>query len=176
MTEQHKRNISNALKGKMPKHIPDNRGRKFSDEHKEKLRLAKLGKKRKPHSKETIEKMREAKRGKVGYWRGKKRPNLSGEKNWQWKGGKERKAWWARVRRAKKFNNGGSHTLEEWELLKAQYNWTCPCCKKNEPEIKLTLDHIIAISKGGSDNIENIQPLCGRCNSSKQTKEIKYDY
>lgn len=67
---------------------------------------------------------------------------------------------------------GGSHTDAEWELLKAQYNWTCPCCKKQG--IKLTKDHIIPVVKGGSDNIENIQPLCGSCNSRKQVKIVRY--
>lgn len=68
----------------------------------------------------------------------------------------------------------GSHTLGEWETLKAQYNWTCPSCGKKEPEIKLTEDHIIPISRGGSNNIENIQPLCGPCNSKKYTNIIRY--
>lgn len=68
----------------------------------------------------------------------------------------------------------GSHTLGEWETLKAQYNWVCPSCGRKEPEIKLTEDHIIPLKKGGSNNIENIQPLCGPCNSKKNTKIIKY--
>lgn len=68
----------------------------------------------------------------------------------------------------------GSHTFGEWELLKKQYNLICPCCKKSEPKIKLTEDHIIPLSKGGSDLIENIQPLCKSCNCKKQTKIIKY--
>lgn len=70
--------------------------------------------------------------------------------------------------------NGGSHTIGEWETLKAQYNWICPACGKPEPEIKLTEDHIIPLTKSGSDNIENIQPLCRRCNIVKMTKIIKY--
>lgn len=69
----------------------------------------------------------------------------------------------------------GTHTYGEWELLKKQYNYTCPCCKKAGPEIKLTEDHIIPLSRGGSDLIENIQPLCLSCNSKKHSTTIKYD-
>jgi len=78
-------------------------------------------------------------------------------------------------RELKKRNNGGTHTFGEWEFLKKQYNYTCPCCKKLEPEIILTHDHIIPLDKGGSDNIENIQPLCMPCNAKKHTKIIKYE-
>ena len=77
-----------------------------------------------------------------------------------------------RRRRFLKKGIEGFHLFGEWETLKAQYNWTCPCCKKSEPKIKLTEDHIIPISKGGSDNIENIQPLCLICNSKKGNRVI----
>jgi len=78
------------------------------------------------------------------------------------------------LRRKRMKQQGGIHSISEWETLKAQYNWTCPCCKKDETTIKLTRDHIIPISKGGTDNIENIQPLCRPCNTRKYMSIIKY--
>ena len=64
----------------------------------------------------------------------------------------------------------GSHTYKEWEEMKRLNQYTCVHCGKKEPEIKLTRDHIQPISKGGTNYIANIQPLCGRCNSKKHNK------
>lgn len=68
----------------------------------------------------------------------------------------------------------GNHTFNEWIELKSRYMNICLCCKKMEPEIKLTEDHIIPLSMGGSDFIENIQPLCVSCNTRKNAKALSF--
>ena len=73
-------------------------------------------------------------------------------------------------RRASIKEAGGSFTLQEWEILKAKCDYRCQMCMKIEPEIKLTVDHKIPVSKGGNNYIENIQPLCGKCNSKKNAR------
>lgn len=77
-------------------------------------------------------------------------------------------------RRVLKNQSNSNFTSQEWELLKARFNYMCLCCKRNEPEISLTVDHIIPISKGGSNEISNIQPLCLSCNCRKHVKTIDY--
>lgn len=77
-------------------------------------------------------------------------------------------------RRALKLAAEGSHTEQEWQELKTVYNYKCLCCGKQEPEIKLTRDHVLPLTQGGSDSIDNIQPLCARCNSKKTNRHIDY--
>lgn len=74
--------------------------------------------------------------------------------------------------KAKRLGIEGKLTVNQWRELKKKYNYTCLYCKKQEPETSLTIDHIIPFSRGGLNNIENIQPLCGYCNKSKGVKEV----
>jgi len=95
------------------------------------------------------------------------------ENNPTWKGGYEHKLKLNRER-VLKVKVLGSHSPQEWNDLKVMYNFMCLCCKKQEPDVTLTRDHIIPISKGGSNDISNLQPLCKSCNSRKYNKIINY--
>jgi len=73
--------------------------------------------------------------------------------------------------RAKKAHSGGSFTPKEWLSLCEQYGNRCLWCGESKP---LAADHIVPVSKGGSSDIENIQPLCGSCNSRKGAQPIDF--
>jgi len=164
---EHRRKLSESLKGR----ISCNKGTSMSKETKLKISNSKKGKpgptKGMKFSEEHKRKLSEAKKGKPGPWLDKKRPEMTGKNHPRWKGGYENKLHLNRRRKAQKKSGGGSHTLEQWCFLKQTYLNTCPSCLKEEPEIILTADHIIPISKGGSDDISNIQPLCSICNVKK---------
>lgn len=68
-------------------------------------------------------------------------------------------------RRAVKKGNGGSHTVAEWRAILSDANHACKHCGRTD--VKLTKDHIIPLTKGGTDNASNLQPLCFSCNSRK---------
>jgi 5-methylcytosine-specific restriction endonuclease McrA len=73
-----------------------------------------------------------------------------------------------RRHRARKYGSGGRHTEAEWAALCELTGHRCARCKEKKP---LSRDHIVPLSRGGSDDITNIQPLCRECNSKKCNRE-----
>src|SRR3990167_5008682 len=75
----------------------------------------------------------------------KRIPRAMGDKHWKWRGGRNSEY----IRSSIQYNNRkqklrrkgvvGTHSREEWETLKAKYNYMCLCCKKQEPFIKLSV-------------------------------------
>ena len=152
-----------------------NVGRKYSLERNKKIAKALTGKKLSEITKEKIGRKSRGRTLNILSRQKISKANSGSKCHW-WKGGisknKEYISWLKNKRNRLKKIAIGSHTFGEWEILKAQYNWICPCCNKKK---FLTEDHIVPLSRGGSDNIENIQPLCKSCNSKKHVKIVKYE-
>lgn len=52
-------------------------------------------------------------------------------------------------------------------------NFICQYCKRKFDRSKLSIEHVIPISKGGIDEIINYITVCRSCNSSKNAKDLK---
>lgn len=67
-------------------------------------------------------------------------------------------------RRLRMYANLFTRDLRKTMLTESSF---CIVCKSKE---KLHLDHIIPITKGGRNEVSNIQLLCSKCNISKSNK------
>lgn len=63
---------------------------------------------------------------------------------------------------------------EEFRSKLEEYNFSCAYCGCADQ--KLTADHVVPMSRGGMDSIENIVPACLPCNSSKKNKLVGVEW
>ncbi len=59
-------------------------------------------------------------------------------------------------------------TKEEWDNILAYYRNRCAYC--GEDMVRITMDHIVPVSKGGAHSASNVVPSCTPCNSSKRDR------
>jgi 5-methylcytosine-specific restriction endonuclease McrA len=93
---------------------------------------------------------------------------LKYSRRWQQEN-RERSNLLGRIKKQRR-RNAGTLTVADWELVLDVYGHACLACGK--PEV--TIDHVVPVSCGGPNDISNVQPLCGFCNTSKGTKTIDY--
>jgi 5-methylcytosine-specific restriction endonuclease McrA len=102
-------------------------------------------------------------------WRLKNKEKHSGQRKARRKANPNVYRAHAENRRARKLAAGGSYTAQQIDNLEVLQRHKCANCSisiKGSFEI----DHIVALSKGGSSDISNIQLLCKPCNRRKHTK------
>jgi 5-methylcytosine-specific restriction endonuclease McrA len=63
-----------------------------------------------------------------------------------------------------------SFTFEDWSEILELHDHRCAYCFCNDRP--LTMDHVIAISRGGEHSAENIVPACRPCNSKKKDRPV----
>lgn len=69
-----------------------------------------------------------------------------------------------------KVQQAGTFTILDWNKTLNIFSNKCAYCGS---PVGLTQDHIIPISKEGSNTIDNIIPACGHCNSSKCANDME---
>lgn len=79
----------------------------------------------------------------------------------------EKKQHFENTRRARKAGNGGAHTLVERQDKFDSIGNVCFYCGQDG---KLSIDHVLPLARGGTNDIENILPACKSCNSRKHTR------
>lgn len=78
------------------------------------------------------------------------------------------------IRRGRLRGALGSFTEEEWLAKRNATNGRCPFCESQVGVEKMTIDHILPLSKGGSNSISNIRALCRNCNSGRGNRGYSY--
>lgn len=80
------------------------------------------------------------------------------------------RAAYTRNRRARLKGVNGKHTAAQLKSMMIEQDGKCNACGCDITR-NPSADHIVAISKGGSNDISNIQLLCKSCNSRKFNKD-----
>jgi hypothetical protein len=80
----------------------------------------------------------------------------------------EQKNLYTRARYALKKNSAGSHTVSQLKEIRARQNNKCNYCGSDAT--KGHIDHIIPLTRCGTNYASNLQLLCVSCNTSKSNK------
>ena len=67
----------------------------------------------------------------------------------------------------------GLYPSIRWTILQRD-GFKCRYCGNCPPEVKLQVDHIIPVSKGGKLVLENLVTACEPCNRGKNAKEVNF--
>ena len=124
----------------------------------------------------------------TGGWDGKERfYKIEDMKNWKFyntgkemtsaydrASGEKEPEYYIRSNNQKKISNPAGLSLR-YKIL-SRDNHTCKSCGRSiDDGVKLEVDHIYPKSKGGKNNVDNLQTLCFDCNRGKRDKVLNAD-
>lgn len=59
------------------------------------------------------------------------------------------------------------HSKQDRDSVLAKYGNRCLHCRAMPPEVRIVLDHVVPLARGGTNTVDNLQPLCEECNTKK---------
>jgi 5-methylcytosine-specific restriction endonuclease McrA len=98
----------------------------------------------------------------------KKNPQAQYKRNKKWKQANPLKVKEQDLRRRASLLNNGVYLVTPKDLQKISLS-KCLYCNSKE---KITVDHVVPVSRGGTHSIGNLVPACLSCNTSKGAKTI----
>jgi 5-methylcytosine-specific restriction endonuclease McrA len=75
-------------------------------------------------------------------------------------------------RRAREHSAAGTYTARQFHALCESSSWRCSYCPAVLDAVTAQADHVIPLSRGGSNSIENIAVSCRSCNASKNNTPL----
>lgn len=92
----------------------------------------------------------------------------------------ERVSQWALTPKGRAYRQKHNHERRALGILDlgafyakcALLQWSCQLCGTILTEKTVSIDHIIPVIKGGTNDIDNLQPLCQPCNGRKFTRSM----
>lgn len=74
------------------------------------------------------------------------------------------------VHRRRALKGDGHVSTEQWSAIKESFGHRCAYCLRDG--LRLTQDHVVALSKGGAHDVTNIVPACKPCNTRKRERGV----
>jgi len=72
------------------------------------------------------------------------------------------------ARRGREHNAYGTYSWAELAKLWKTFEKCCAYCRRPTPLDKIQAEHVVALSRGGANNLTNLLPSCSACNSDKR--------
>lgn len=65
----------------------------------------------------------------------------------------------------------GVISMKEWEFVLLMTRYMCIACEDNTAD---SIDHVLPLSRGGTNTVNNIQPMCLKCNLKKGARHVDF--